>query len=495
MNALYKLSLTSLLTLLFFSCTHKETSTNTPEMSDYEKFISEMHANGFTTGNILVYENGEIIHQSSNGLRSIDPVDSLTLNSQFRLASVSKQFTGVAIMKLKQAGKIEYHQKVNTILPDFPYDNITIEHLLRHISGLADYEAIVEEHFIPKDEKKRYILGNDEILELFFEAKPELIFQPGEQWEYSNTGYLVLASIVEKVSNQHFSQFLEENIFKPLGMDNTVLYKYKEGEDANMPNRVFGYYKALNQKDLISNDYDIVNDVRGDGGIYSTLNDLFKWNMALANYEVMPKEYMDEAWSWGTLNNGEKTRYGFGWIFHEGDTIPKKVYHSGGWVGFGTYLYNDFTTKSGYVVLTNNTFESLIAITDAIDSIRVGAPYELQKKSIGRGMAERIFSENMDAAVDFYHQHKTDTSLYQISENELNSLGYELLNGNHVDEAVLVFKLNLDTYASANTYDSYGDGLLMKGDSIQALEQFKTAFKMDSSFTYTAEKISNLEKK
>ena len=119
-------------------------------------------------------------------------------------------------------------------------------------------------------------------------------FQPGEQWEYSNTGYMILASVVEKVSKQHFRDFLKKNIFEPFRMSNTTLYNYQEGIDPNMPNRVFGYQKALNQKDYKLNDYHIVNDVRGDGGIYSTLNDLFKWNMALVNYKVLPKEYLDE---------------------------------------------------------------------------------------------------------------------------------------------------------------------------------------------------------
>jgi CubicO group peptidase (beta-lactamase class C family) len=376
-------SLICLLIVSFSSCIIKEKSGN-EQVKQYEKFVSEMKSRGFNTGNILVYEKGEVIFESSNGLRTINPIDSLTLESQFRLASVSKQFTGVAMMKLKQAGKLDYDQKVNTILPDFPYDNISIRHLLHHTSGLDDYEEIIEEYFIPQDPTKRYILGNNEILKIFFDVNPDLIFQPGEEWEYSNTGYMILASIVEKVSGQHFRFFLKDNIFDPLGMSNTTLYNYQEGDDPNMPNRVFGYQKALNQKDYKLNDYDIVNDVRGDGGIYSTLEDLYKWNLALVNYKTLPKDYMDEAWSWGILNNSEKTRYGFGWNFPKDKTAPKAVFHSGGWVGFGTFLYNEIETKSGYIVLTNNSWESFDPIIDAIDSIRVGAPYVLQKRSIGK---------------------------------------------------------------------------------------------------------------
>ena len=380
MKLTLKFVLIGLLILSFSNCEQKETSLNS-EVKQYAKFISDMRSKGFTTGNILVYENGEIVFQSSDGLRSIEPIDSLTLNSQFRLASVSKQFTGVAIMKLKQAGNLDYDQKVNTILTDFPHDNITIKHLLHHTSGIADYIEIIKENFVSQNSTKRYILGNNEILDIFYDTNPKLNFQPGEEFEYSNTGYLVLASIVEKISKQHFRDFLKENIFEPLGMSRTTLYNYQEGNDPNMPNRVFGYRKTESEKGYELNDYHVVNDVRGDGGIYSTLNDLYKWNMALVNYKVLPKEYLDEAWYWGTLNNGEKITYGFGWfLFLEVKTKPKTVFHSGGWVGFSTYLFNEIETKSGYIVLTNNSTRVVADIKKAIDSIRADVPYVLSKK-------------------------------------------------------------------------------------------------------------------
>ncbi len=379
MNIIIKFILVSLLILSSNSCKQKETSLKNSKVKQYTKFISEMKSKGFTTGNILIYENSEIVFQRSHGLRSIDPIDSLSLNSQFRLASVSKQFTGEAIMILKQAGKLNYDQKVNTILMDFPYDNITIKHLLHHTSGLADYIEIIKEKFVPQNSNKRYILGNNEILEIFYTNNPSLDFQPGEKYEYSNTGYLVLASVVEKVSKQHFRNFLKENIFTPLGMSNTTLFNYQEGIDPNMPNRVFGYQKDYKLNDYKLNDYHIVNDARGDGGIYSTLNDLFKWNMALANYKILPKEYQEEAWSQGMLNNGEKTKYGFGW-FLEDKSKPKAVSHAGGWVGFVTYLYNEIETKSGYIILTNNSTDTAFDIKNAIDSIRADVPYALPKK-------------------------------------------------------------------------------------------------------------------
>ncbi|WP_460219730.1 serine hydrolase [Psychroserpens sp. MEBiC05023] len=495
MTSLKQLTLVCLISACFFSC-KKETNTAIQEEtnSEYVQFVKDMKVKGIATGNILVYEDGEVVFKSSNGLRSINPIDSLDINSQFRLASVSKQFTGMAIMKLKEAGKLDYDQNVNTILTDFPYDNITVRHLLHHTSGLADYERFMYNNFIPEDSTKTYILGNDEILKLMNAANLDLDFPTGEKWAYSNTGYMVLASIVEKISGQHFSEFLKATIFDPIGMTKTRLYAYQVEEDTNMPNRVFGHRLSLNQKDYLADDYHNLNGVRGDGGIYSTLDDLFKWNMALANHTIISKTYLDEAWTSGKTNDGENTGYGFGWFLDYNPGEPIIVNHSGGWVGFATFLQNEVDAKSGYIVLTNDSGENYRPIINNIENIRAGKSYALPKKSVYKEMARRIFDTNVEDAIGFYHKVKTDTIAYNVSEGDINWLGYALLNENKVDDALAVFKLNTDAYPkSANTYDSYGDALLVNGDSLQALENFKKCFKMNAELTYAKDKAEALE--
>ena len=461
----------------------------------YAQFVEAMKAKGLATGNILVYEDGEVLFKSSRGLRTTDPIDSLDLNSQFRLASVSKQFTGMAIMKLKAAGKLDYDQEVHTILTDFPYTSITVRQLLHHTSGLTDYERIIDRHFVKADSTKQYILGNEAILDLFYRVNPKLDFQPGAQWEYSNTGYIVLASIVEKLSGQHFRTFLKEHITDPIGMTNTVLYKYQVDADPNMPHRVFGYRKALNQTDLVSNDYNIVNDVRGDGGIYSTLDDLFKWNMALSNHSIIPKAYLDEAWTSGQTNDGEYTGYGFGWFLDYNPGEPRVLSHSGGWVGFVTYLQNDVDAKSGFVLLTNDSGENANTILEALESIRANGTYQKPRTSVYKAMAKHIYKGDTQKALSWYHEVKADTIAYRVSENDINQLGYLLLNDDKVDAATAIFQLNKTEHpTSANVYDSYGDALLRQGDSIDALTNFKRCFEMDASLEYAKDKAEALEK-
>ena len=145
------------------------------------------------------------------------------------------------------------------------------------------------------------------------------------------------------------------------------------------------YSKTEDEKGYELNDYHIVNDVTGDGGVFSTIIDLYKWNMALINYKVLPKEFLDEAWSPGILNNGkiagfdgrpEYSRYGYGWVI--GDNKNRRsVFHSGGWVGFATYLYNEIETKSGFIILTNDSSRVIVDNINAINSIRSGKPYSL----------------------------------------------------------------------------------------------------------------------
>ncbi|MBN4070563.1 serine hydrolase [Olleya sp. AH-315-F22] len=307
--------------------------------------------------------------------------------------------------------------------------------------------------------------------------------------------YLYLASIVEKISGQHFREFLKENIFDPLDMTNTVLYKYQIDADPNMSNRVFGYNIALNQVDLVLNDYNnIVNDVRGDGGIYSTLEDLYKWNQALAKYTIISKDYLDEAWTPAILNNGELTDYGFGWGIRSKNNEPKVVAHSGGWVGFTTFLYNEVDANNGFVLLLNNSGDNFGDVLRGVSNIMKDEPYHMPKHKIVNGMAKRILSENVDEAIAYFYEFKSDTTNYNISERSINVLGYQLMREDYLDDALRVFKLNIDEHPnSANPYDSYGDALLLKGDSINALKNFKRCFEIDSTLAYAFDKATKLE--
>lgn len=464
----------------------------------YADYLNEIYDKGMLNGNALIFKNGEIVHQGSYGIANIDPIDSLALDSQFRLASVSKQFTAMAIMQLKEKGKLSYDQNLKDIIPELPYENITVKHLLQHTSGLPDYEAFMYYNWKPEleiEDPARMISGNMDVISLMAEQKPEIDFEPGEEWDYSNTGYLLLATIVSRISGLPFEQYMKENIFDPAGMESTTVYKYVVGKDPQMPNRVFGYKTELNGKDRTYHDIHYLNYVQGDGGMYSTLNDLLKWDRALYTDKLISQETLKEAFTPGKLNNGEETNYGFGWFIEKSASDKKAVFHSGGWVGFGTYIYREIEENNCFIILTNNSTSYFGALMP-LKKILHDEPYEMPKLNISEVVGSKILNDGIETAMEAYYKLKAESpDDYDFSERQFNNLGYQLMGMDRNEDAAKILKLNLEEYSeSANTYDSYGDALLANKDTINAVLNFKKAFEMDSTFTASNEKVKNLER-
>jgi len=483
-----------LITFLLSACQiEKETKTN-----KYETYLSQVYARGQFNGNALILEDGEIVFQGSFGISKINPVDSLNLNSVFRLGSVSKQFTAMGIMKLKESGQLSYDQDIKDFIPELPYEGISIRHLLNHVSGLPDYMDMMNKNWkteLEYDDPEKFVSGNIDLIEMFVKIKPQMRFEPGEKWEYSNTGYMLLASIVSRVSGIPFGQYLKEQIFEPTKMIHTSVYNYVPGIDPQMPLRVYGYRTKLNGIDRVSADIHYLNPVEGDGGIYSTLDDLLKWDRILYTDALISQETREEAFTPAILNNGDTTSYGFGWRISISPNGKKVVAHSGAWVGFITQIYREIEENNCIIVLTNNSNRYVMSVIDPLKNILHDQPYELPKLPISEVIGKFLLNEGVDAAIEQYKKLKSDRpDEYDFEETQLNSLGYQLLQLGHVDDAVEIFRLNQAEFShSANVYDSYGDALLMRGDTTESLINFKKAFSMDSTLIATREKIMKLE--
>ncbi len=493
-NQIFSIVLILLTTLLLSACqVEKEIVKN-----EYKEFLSQAHANGQFNGNAIILEDGKIAYQGSFGISNIDPIDSLNQNSIFRLGSVSKQFTAMGIMKLKENGKLTYDQDVRDFIPELPYEGITIRHLLNHVSGLPDYTRLMMENWktdLKFDDPERFISGNNDIIKMLVEKEPVMYFKPLEKWEYSNTGYVLLASIVAKASGIPFERYLQEQIFEPAKMSNTVVYDYLPGSDSQMPNRVYGFSVGLNGTDLISNDSHYLNPAQGDGGIYSTLDDLLKWDRILYDNVLISEETKKEAFTPAVLNNGDTTSYGFGWFIDKSSTGKKVVRHGGGWVGFRTYIYREIEENNCIVILTNNSSRYLGSVVEQLKNILHNQTYEFPKLAISETIGKVVMNNGPDAAIEQYKKLKSDKpDEYDFEENQLNRLGYQLMQLDRVDEAIEIFRLNKEEFPqSANTYDSFGDALLASGDTTQSLINFKKALAMDSTFSATKEKIKELE--
>lgn len=310
-------------------------------------------------GAILVAKNNKIVYQNQVGYADFKNKIPLEKESVFQLASVSKQFTAAAIMLLKDRNKIQLTDTVTTYFPNFPYKNITIKHLLNHTSGLPKYFWIAEHEWM--EEKPP---TNSDLMNALPQTKARRFFRPGRNFDYSNTGYFVLASIVEKVTGTSFNTFLKENIFEPLGMKNTYVYSFQN--DTVRENQLIGYrlYRGWRHFKIENT----VNDaIVGDKNVYSTPEDLFKWTYALNSERLLSKESLELMYTKGKTVYGRKVPYGFGFRLNRGK--DKSVYHYGKWNGFSTALINYLNENLVIIVLEHTSYNGMTSLSRKIKKI------------------------------------------------------------------------------------------------------------------------------
>jgi CubicO group peptidase (beta-lactamase class C family) len=307
-------------------------------------------------GNILIAEKGKVIYKRSIGLENETTKKKLSDQSIFELASCSKQFTAMAIVLLKERGKLKYDDEISTFLPELSaYKDITIKNLLHHTGGLPDYLPLMDSLW-----DKSKIATNKDIIEVFSKHKPKVLFAPNTKHEYSNTGYVLLASIVERVSNQSFAQFLKENIFAPLKMKNSFVYN-RRMSPKNIKNYAWGYlYLSSQNRYVLPDDYEKtkmvywLDGVVGDGTVNSTVIDLLKWDRALYTNQLVSAESILEIFSNGHLNDGSLGKHGYGWRIMDTKEFGKIAKHSGGWPGYLTYIERDIDNDKTIIILQNH---------------------------------------------------------------------------------------------------------------------------------------------
>lgn len=318
---------------------------------------------------VLVRQNGKTLFERGYGVRDFRTKARIDAHTNFRLASFTKQFTAMAIMLLVHDGKLRYDETLTEIFPNFPEygKSITVRNLLNHVSGLPDYEDLMEAKektsgAIWSPEKQ---IQDAEVLELLKKEKAGR-FAPGTSWSYSNSGYVVLGLIVAKASGKPYGEFLRERIFVPLKMNHTLVYQKGTNE---VLNRAFGHSKendALKETDQSS-----TSATLGDGGIYSNLEDLAKWDGALRNHTLLSEKEMQPALTpvrlndgsephWPTEQNddnlhpGKPVSYGFGW-FLDPYNGHQRMWHTGSTMGFRTVIERFLGDNLTIIILSNRT--------------------------------------------------------------------------------------------------------------------------------------------
>jgi len=317
---------------------------------------------------ILVRENGKTSFRRGFGVRDLRTRRAIDSQTNFRLASCTKQFTAMAIMLLVHDGKLRYDERLTDIFPEFPdYGKaITLRNLLNHTSGLPDYESLMDQ--IPQGPTrwtKNRQIHDPEVLALV-EGQKSGKFRPGTQWSYSNSGYVVLGLVVAKVSGKPFEDFLEERLFAPLKMNHTLAYVRGKNE---VPDRAYGYSK---QGDVFAEtDQSATSATLGDGGVYSNLEDLAKWDDALTHHALLGPNEMRPALTpvkladgslpkWAgdpddsNPQTGQLVSYGFGW-FLDDYRGHERMWHYGDTTGFKTVIERFKDETLTIIVLSNRS--------------------------------------------------------------------------------------------------------------------------------------------
>ena len=331
--------------------------------------MRRLKANGFK-GTALVAYKGQIIMKYANGYSDYRTKEKINTESCFQLASVSKSFTSTAVMMLYEKGQIQYDDPVQNYIPEFPYPNISIRNLLQHTSGLQNYMYLVDHYW-----KNDSLITNEDVLDLLVEHQLPLNNKPGARFTYSNTGYVMLALLVERVSGEKFSTFVDNNIFKPIGMDRSFTFNYSIID--TLSNKAVGYNRVGRR--LFRYDYEPNDLVLGDKSIFSTVEDLFRYQKALNSFKLVKEETLLEAYTKGQTESRYKRsfNYGFGWRFKK-DKNRNFIYHNGLWHGFVSTLTREIDHDIT-VILLNNTSASISSIKNDLINISIR---ELSKMNI-----------------------------------------------------------------------------------------------------------------
>jgi CubicO group peptidase (beta-lactamase class C family) len=329
---------------------------NSPVSMRMDSYFTHLSKIGAFNGAVLFADKGQVIYKRAFGFANFRKKEKLTVNSVFQLASVSKQFTAFAIMMLKEQGKLSYSDSIRKFFPSFPYDNITIRQLLTHNSGLPNYNYFAENYW----SNKSVAMTNNDLVSMIIKNKPIECCKPGRTYLYSNTGYAMLASIVEKVSGMKFQKFMKERVFLPLGMTHTFIMDYSE--KPNMKYVATGYEPGRREE---PESYQ--NGIVGDKGVYSTVDDMLKWDQALYECKLVRKETLQEAFSPAYKREIASRNYGFGWRIKNASDKEKIVFHGGWWKGYRSYIVRMLGSKRTIIVLINSASHVPFHIEDLQD--------------------------------------------------------------------------------------------------------------------------------
>jgi CubicO group peptidase (beta-lactamase class C family) len=377
MHTVISFSTTILLVLASFSCSCNSQTLNPQQLnSEFDRLLSEQFKPGETGCAAIVAKNGRIIYKKAFGMADLELNVPMQPDMVFRIGSITKQFTAVAILQLMEQGKLSLQDEITKYIPDYPTNGhvIKIEHLLSHTSGIKSYTNVPEfAGYIRLDKTP------EEAINLFKNLPME--FAPGTKWNYNNSGYFLLGYIIEKVSGKKYGEYVEENFFKKLGMNNS----YYGSDTRLIKNRASGYQPG--EGGVVNADIMSMTLPYSAGSIQSTVEDLFIWNQALHSYKIINKETLDKAFSEYKLIDGKGTKYGYGWFLRQIQGSPT-IEHGGGINGFltnGIYLPEEDIFVA---VFSNSNGKSPDLVSMKMAALAIGNPLAYKEINLDEATLE-----------------------------------------------------------------------------------------------------------
>ncbi len=355
------------------------------------EILTQTYKSNEPGASVVIVKDGKVIFRKGYGMANLELGVPVEPDMIFRLGSVTKQFTAVAILMLAEQGKLSLDEDITKFLPDYPAktQRVTVEQLLNHTSGIKSYTSLPEWLLMwRKDTELNELIG-------LFKDKPT-DFAPGERWSYNNSGYVLLGAIIEKASGQSYQDFIEKNIFQRLGM----AHSFYDNTARVIPRRVTGYSKG--KDGYINAPYLSMTQPHAAGALASSVDDLALWDAALYTDKLVKQETLKRAWTPAKLTNGKLTHYGFGWAMnsYEGHTV---IEHGGGINGFSTYALRMPDDRVFVAALTNKDSggPGPARVVLKIAALTVGEPYR-----------EPTVINLAPSALDNY------IGVYQLSEKE-----------------------------------------------------------------------------
>lgn len=458
-------------------------------------------------GAILVADPDRIVLKRAYGAADLASGTPVTVNSRFPIASISKTFTATAVLQLVERKILSLDDAVAKHLPDFPYPDITLSHLLSHTSGLPTYNTFFDFEKHPG----RIFTNADLVAGLVANPKP-LRYPPGTNGNYDNINYVVLALVLERASGQSYADYIRTHILKPAGMTRTTFESFCSQLDTTVARGDVAYphlrpnlYTDPVRASAVPfiRQYWCAYQFHGLGEYVSTLDDLHRYAQALFGGRILAPAVLRHALMPIRLTNGQPSprNFGLGWEISRDSTRPGIVHHGGYAFGLSSELGYD-PARRQTVIAFDVVNENAGSIMNAAFDLLAGRSVQPPRRRIVDLYARSLVGEGPVAARQLFDRLKADTANYIYAEQDLNALGYDLMGQpsgyrfpvvHRYDEAIAALGLNTELFPnSANVWDSYGEALLKAGRRDQALAMYRKALALDSTYATARRMVDSL---